>query len=225
MTSGPQLGRRRADSSDAPADEERRRSALELVAVVLLGIATVATAWCGYQSTQWNGRETDESRAAAFDRLESSRLYGLATQKVAYDANVTAQYAAAISAENEELAAFIRANLMRPEYLPFLDDWEAKVRAGDGDSVNLFTDEAYLEAQFKDSQVAGAKSDADLARADEASKNGEDYLVMTLLTATALFFAGVTSSFHSRSARLILVIIAGAILAFTIASLTNLPVA
>jgi hypothetical protein len=229
VTTGPRLGSERsaasADNAAKNDEEASKRSALELVAVVLLGIATVATAWCGYQSTQWNGRESDEARAAGFARLESSRLYGLATQKVSYDANVTTEYAAAVSEGNDKLAAFIRANLMRPDYIPYLDEWEAQVKAGSAEGTNLFTNKKYLEAQFADSEKKTAESDAALARSDEASKNGQDYVVMTLMTATALFFAGVTSSFHSRSARLILVTIAAAILAFTLVRLTGLPVA
>ena len=47
------------------ADEGRNwveRNWVELVATVLLAVATVATAWSGYQSTRWNG---EQSKAAA----------------------------------------------------------------------------------------------------------------------------------------------------------------
>jgi hypothetical protein len=47
---------------------------------------------------------------------------------------------------------------------------------------------------------------------------------MTLLTATALFFSGVTTSFASRPARLALLAIAATILTFTAARLIDLPV-
>jgi hypothetical protein len=219
MSKGPTL-----TLNDAKA-RAGHRSTLELVAVMLLGIATVATAWCGYQSSQWNGRETEESRAGTLQRIEASRLYNLAVQKVAYDANTTGQYAQAISEKNTALATFIRTNLVRPAFLPFLDEWEAEVRAGDGSATNVFENKAYLDAQFADSTKATELSDASLALSAAASKHGQDYLIATLLTATALFFAGVTTSFKSSPARMALATVAAILLVIVALRLANLPVA
>jgi hypothetical protein len=82
----------------------------------------------------------------------------------------------------------------------------------------------YRDLIFADSTATAAESDAALTRSNEASDNADDYLLMTLLTATALFFAGVTTSFTSRPARLALLAIAATILAFTAARLIGLPV-
>ena len=112
---------------------------------------------------------------------------------------------------------------MRPEFLPVLDRWEASIRAGD-QSFNLFTDQEYLDSLFAGSTATAAESDAALERSNEASDNADDYLLMTLLTATALFFAGVTTSFLSRPARLALLAVAATILTFTAARLIDLPV-
>ena len=227
MTTGPLLGQHRDASSRANAAANdaaaSSRSVIEIIAVIMLGIATVATAWCGFQSSKWNQRETDEARAAGLLRQESSRLYGLATQKVSYDASVTTQYATAIAHDDTELATFIRDHLVRPEYLPFLEEWQAQLQSDSGDDSNLFTNQEYLDQLLAPSQQADAEGDAALARSDEASDNAAEYLVMTLLTATALFFAGVTSSFSSRSAKTMLVIVSASILVVTLARLTTLP--
>lgn len=34
---------------------DRRERVLELIAVVILAVATLATAWSGYQATRWSG--------------------------------------------------------------------------------------------------------------------------------------------------------------------------
>lgn len=219
MSSGPPIG-----VHDA-ASRRKGRTPLEMVAVLLLGIATVATAWCGFQSSQWNGRETEESRTAALDRIEASRLYNVAAQKVAYDANVTGQYAAALAAGDERLISFIRDNLVRKDFLPYLTAWETAIRAGDAQAESPFDSKAYIDDQFGDSTKVTAQSDAALDRSDEASKNGDDYLLATLLTATALFFAGVTTSFSSRPARLALAALAAASLAAVAMRLASLPIA
>ena len=90
---------------------------------------------------------------------------------------------------------------------------------------NLFDNTEYLEAQFADSQAESAVGDAALARGAEAAKNSDGYIAVTLLTATALFFAGVTTSFGTRPARIALLAISLAILAYVAMRMANLPVA
>ena len=221
MTTGPRIGLRR-QGGDGTEGTAAGRTTFELIAVVLLGVATIATAWCGYQSARWNDRETDEARAGGLARLEASREYGLAAQKVSYDANITSQLATAVAADDEELADFILSALVRPDFLPYLQEWKAQADAGT--ATNLFENEEYLEAQFAESQANDAEADAALQLSQEASENAAEYLIMTLLTATALFFAGVTSSFASRSAKTILIAVAAALLVYTLARITTLPV-
>ena len=194
-----------------------------MLAVLLLGVGSVATAWCGIQASRWNGEEARESRDAGITRIDASQAFSLGTQKFAYDANTATEYAHAVADGDEQAREFLRESLVRPEFLPVLDRWEASVRAGD-DSFNLFTDEEYLDLLFADSTAKAAESDAALERSNEASDNADDYLLMTLFTATALFFAGVTTSFASRPARLALLAIAATVLTFTAARLIDLPV-
>ena len=52
----------------APARRGRRPVAdrpLEIIAVLMLGVATLGSAWCGYQATRWNSEESDLARDAA----------------------------------------------------------------------------------------------------------------------------------------------------------------
>ncbi len=137
-------------TKSAEAMEKHRASnnLLEVLAVVLLGVATIGSAWCGYQATRWNGREGDLSREAAVTQTEVARLFGLATQTVSYDANMIAQYAQAVSDGNEPLMEFYRQTLIRPEFLPILDDWEAKIAAGEA-PTNLLQDTEYLDQQME----------------------------------------------------------------------------
>ncbi len=49
-----------------------RNRMLEIIAVILLGIATVGSAFCGYEATRWNTREGDLERDAATSRVVAS---------------------------------------------------------------------------------------------------------------------------------------------------------
>jgi len=55
------------DSSDTPGGNAQERSALvfvEVGATILLAMATIATAWSGYQATRWGGETTKAASAA-----------------------------------------------------------------------------------------------------------------------------------------------------------------
>jgi hypothetical protein len=204
-------------------DRRHHRTGLEMLAVVLLGVGSVATAWCGIQVSRWNGEETSQARDAGIVRTDASASFGLGTQKLTYDAGMTTQYAQAVVENDTKMQEFLRNSMMRPAFLPTLDRWQAAVQAGDT-SVNLFTDQEYLDSLFAESTKLSAESDAALARSDDASENGDAYLLTTLLTATALFFAGVTTSFASKSARLVLVSMAAIVLVASAVRLVDLPV-
>jgi hypothetical protein len=196
---------------------------IEIVAVLLLGIATVGTAWCGYQSSQWNGAQSDLARASSDERVEASRLFGLATQRISYDASVVAQYAEAVQTGNDNLAQFYRRTLVRPAFVPLLDQWQAQVTAG-STPTSLFEDPAYLGAQLADYQKAVERAEASTAASQEASENADQYVITTILLAVALFFAGVTSSFRYKPARVLLVILAIGTVAVAATRLADLPI-
>ena len=196
---------------------------LEIVAVLLLGITTVGTAWCGYEASQWNGQQSDLARQSSDERVEAGRLFGLATQKVAYDSSIIAQYAVAAQAGNTALTDFYRKTLVRSDFLPVLDKWIAEVKAG-GTPTNLTEDQDYLNAQFADYKAATAKAEALSAESQQAGNTGDQYVVTTILLAVALFFAGVTSSFRYRPAQAFLLILAVGTVAVAASRLADLPI-
>jgi hypothetical protein len=196
---------------------------IELVAVLVLGIATVGTAWCGYQATQWNGVQSSAMTASTDARVEASRLFGLATQRASYDSSMIAQYAQAVQAGNTKLATFYRKTLIREELLPVIDRWEAEIKAG-GIPTRLIDDANYMNAQFGPYREATVKADAATAAALKAGDIQHSYVINTILLAVALFFAGVTSNFAWRPARVLLVLAAIASLGVAAVNLADLPV-
>lgn len=195
---------------------------IEIVAVLLLGLTTIGTAWCGYQAAQWNGLSGDLARASAEQHVDSARLFGAATQRVSYDSQIVAQYAEAKSAGNTRLLRFYRASLMRPDFLPTLDRWEAEVDAGRL-PTGLTEDQAYVTAQLADYRAAVAGASASTAASQQAGQSADAYVATTILLAAALFFAGVTSSFRYRPARVLLLLAAIGTVAVAASRLAGLP--
>ena len=214
-----------ATLSGRSASGRRGNRLFEVLAVVLLGVATVGSAWCGYQASRWNGEENDFARDASDLGTEAARQFGLATQIVSYDSNMVAQYAEAVVEGNEALQAFYRESLMRPEFLPVLDRWEGEAQASGGSPGNLLEDEEYIEDQLVEYRATTDAADAASAEGDEAGANADDYVLTTLLLASALFFAGITTSFRVRFAQLLLLIGSSVTVAYAASRLADLPVA
>ncbi len=61
-------------------------------------------------------------------------------------------------------------------------------------------------------------------RGEEAGSHADAYVLTTLLLASALFFAGLTTSFRVRFARLLLLAGASLMLAYAASRLSTLPI-
>jgi hypothetical protein len=154
-------------SKNSAESKTARDRTIEIIAVLMLGVATVGSAWCGYQATRWNGEQARLTHVSTDSRVEASRLFSLATQTVAYDTNMVAQYAQAVVAKNEQLMAFYRASLIRPGFIEILDQWEAQVAAGTL-PTNLLDDKAYLDSQFSSYRAAEATAEQATSAGEEA---------------------------------------------------------
>ncbi len=195
----------------------------EMLAVLLLGIATIGTAWCGYQASRWNQEQGDISREGSDLRIEANRQFGLATQAIVYDANLVAQYAKAVVDGDTQLQQFFRTTLFRPAFLPVLERWEEAIKAGET-PPNLLQDSEYVGGELADYEATQSKAEAKDLEAKEAGTNGDDYVLVTVLLASALFFAGVTTSFKMQMARLMLIGLAAVLIAYCLSRIATLPI-
>lgn len=219
------------DSPWSPATASGRGSGdraagrfIEIVTVLLLGLATLGSAWSAFQVSQWNGIETDEARASGALRIESSREFALASQKVTYDSAAVSQYAQAVVADDVRLQTFLRDTIIRPGFLPKLDSWTAQVAAGET-PTNLLNDAAYIDELFATSTSLDEQAAAATTRSEDAGATADDYVLLTLFFASALFFAGITASFSTRAPRLALLTGAAVTLLAAGALLASYPVA
>jgi hypothetical protein len=210
-------------STDGPVQMPGADKLIELIAVLLLGLTTLGTAWCAYQASPWSGEGSDLSRQSAQPSVNTARLFGLATQTIAYDSMTVAQYAQAVSDGNTRLRDFYRSSVIRPEFLPTLNRWEAQVRAGRS-PVPLGQDPEYLKTQLAPYEKSVAESAEIARRGQEAGTTASAYVAVTILLAVALFFAGVVSSFHYRAARVLLLAASLATLGVAASRLASLPV-
>ena len=68
------------------------RNRNEFFAALLMAFATVLSAWCGYQSTRWNGRQSILMGETAALRAEATQKVNHAGQEAIIDLNMFEQY-------------------------------------------------------------------------------------------------------------------------------------
>ena len=91
---------------------------------MLLALATVATAWSGYQSTRWNGEQAKAGARANALRIESAKAAGLANTQTEIDVATFTQWVNAYARKQTELADFYFKRF-RAEFRPAVDAWIA----------------------------------------------------------------------------------------------------
>jgi len=182
-------------------DVAERRDKIELVAVVLLAIATVATAWSGYQSTRWNGEQAKAAGRSNALRIESAKAGGLANSQTQIDVASFTQWVNAYSLKQTELADFYFKRF-RPEFKPAVAAWIATRPLKNADAPPTpFAMPQYKLAARAQSEKLEAQSDMFAGRVLVNIQRASNYVLAVVLFASALFFAGMSTKLTAPKLR------------------------
>jgi len=174
---------------------------LEICAAVLMSIATVATAWCAYQSAEWGGEQAfllgESQRAGREADLHSA----LAAQKRNLDVAVFMEWIGGRATGNESLTEFY-AERFPPNLGVAVDAWLATDPFTNPDAPpHPFAMPEYRVAQDTMVEQATALSEAKWAEARQADENGDAFVALTVIFASVLFFGGIEQKFTDRRVR------------------------
>jgi hypothetical protein len=182
-----------------PTIDRPRDRWVELVAAVLLALATVMSAWSAYQATRWSGvQATAFSRAGAL-RSESVRASTSGGQSVNIDVETFLAWVAAVSAGDEREADFLRGRF-RDEFKPAFETWLALDPDGPGGEIPRGTPFDLVNYQVADLVKADElerQASASFDEAREANQTGDNFVLTAVLFASVLFFAGIGTKWRS----------------------------
>jgi hypothetical protein len=197
---------------------------LELVATIVLGAATIATAWSGYQAALWNGVQATDYVQASGSRVESTRASTLAGQQQLYDSQVFSQWLNAHFADNEQLAG-IYERRFRDEFRVAFQAWLATDPFTNANAPPgpLFMPQ-YVQAKAQEADQLEAKATATLEAGQAANATSDRYVQFTVIFASALFLAATSDRFRWRSTRVAVLAMAIVALAFGLINLAQLPI-
>jgi hypothetical protein len=208
-------------SADSGWSSDRR---LEIYATILLAVAAVATAWCSYQATRWNGEQTKQSGTTNRLRLEAGRAQGLAEAQTQVDLATFIQWVDAYALERPELQAFY-VRRFRKEFKPAFEAWLAtRPLTNPNAPLSPFAMPQYRLAATVEAERLDADAHASSGLRDRDIQRQSNYVLGVVLCAVALFLAGMSTKLGSRSLRIALLACGYVVFLSTVVWIATFPV-
>ena len=178
--------------SEASPSSARGERILELGAVLLLSLTTVATAWSGYQAARWSGEQSQHFAQASSTRIKAQRETTSAGQLRIDDLLLFDGWLTAHDAGNRDLAALYRRRF-RPEFVPAFRAWldQRPFKNRHAAPSPLYTPE-YRPAALAHAKTFDDEADTRYHEGTEAKTNDDKYILSTVFFAAVLFFAGIS---------------------------------
>ncbi len=218
----PSFMERAEAQADAVAGRFDKSDWIELLAALLLALATIAAAWCAYQSTRWSGVQADAYARAGAARQESVRASSRSFAQTVIDVQVFQSWIAAKNAADDRLATFYQERF-RPEFVPAFDAWLASAPAGTIPPGTPFALPAYQLAEQTRSDDLSSQAEASTAEARTANQTGDDFVLLAVIFASVLFFAGVGTKFRGYRVRVVMVAFAVGLFGLALIFVFSLP--
>ena len=181
---------------------------VEVLAAIVLALATIASAWSAYQATRWGGVQANAYADAGAARAESVRASDLADANLTIDVEYFAIWLDEAGQGGDEQVLALLERAFRPEFGAAFEAWLATdpLENQDGPATPFDMDE-YVVAAAQQAEELRSEAEASAAVAVEANQTGDNYVLTTVLFASVLFFAGISTKFAGRWVRIILVIL------------------
>jgi hypothetical protein len=201
----------------------RREELIEIGEAVLLAVVAIATAWSGYQTGKWDGRQASLYSLSSKDRVESDRAATLSGQQRLYDTSTFGFWLQA-KAQGDEADTKLFERRFRPEYRPAFQAW---LQTDPFNNPEAPPGPIFMP-QYKNAAADRARRLADRASAafeagTAARERGDHYLRNTVLLATVLFLTALAQKFRVHSVRIGLLVVCAVLLAIGIVFIATYP--
>jgi len=212
------------DLVSAARDEAPSDRRLELLATALLAVAAVATAWCSYQATRWNGEQAKAASTTNRIRIEAARAQGLAQSQTQVDVATFVQWVDAYARDETELADFYFKRF-RPEFKPAVDAWIAtRPRRNPNAPLTPLAMPQYRLAATAEAERLDAEAEAASAAVRLDIQRSSNYVLGVVLFAVALFLAGMSTKLRNARLRTALLACGYVVLLGTLMWIATFPV-
>jgi hypothetical protein len=212
-----------SERDEVAGKKDRWEEVIEILEVVLLALAAIATAWSGYQAAKGDGQQSVLYSDASVDRVQANTAATLGQQRLAADGAMFSAWLQARAANDPQLqATFVRR--FSPEYRTAFVAW---LKTEPFTNPNAPPGPAYLP-EYHNPQTEQAnqlnEQAATLEEAGtEARHTAEEYVRATVLFALVLFLVAVGQRFRLRGVRIATIVIALGLFSYGLYDIAALP--
>ncbi len=130
---------------------------LDIANTIILAIASLLTAWNGYEATQWSGVQGEATNAALATRFEATRAAGTGDRRYLIDIIVFSSWLEATRSGDQEMAEFLKTRF-REEFVPAFNIWLASQPLTNPDAPSTpFVLPEYMPADLQARRQPGAE--------------------------------------------------------------------
>ena len=195
-----------------------------MIATIILALATLATAWSGYQSARWGGEQSTKFSQAGALRTESTRASTKAGQVAQVDIGIFVNWINAFAEDNQELANFYE-DRFRLEFGLAFDAWMATDPKNNPDAPKSpFSMPEYTVSFSQEADLLEQEATKTFAEGSAANQISDDYILNTVVLASVLFLSGVQVRMKSIPMRMLIVILGLLILAYGLLNIVSYPI-
>ena len=208
--------------SERPAQQTWEK-VIEILEVSVLAIVAMATAFSGYQGTQWGGEQARLYGLASSTRFEAEAASTLGGQELVADSAFLTAWLQAHRAGDRELEALLERRFT-PEYATAFHDWLATDPFTDPDAR---PGPAAMPGYSNPGVTKAARLNAQASRyfgaGTAARETANKYVRFTVLFASVLFFVAIAQRFRLRGVRIGANALALALLVYSVYGVASLP--
>ncbi len=207
----------------AARKESRFDRWVDVASVILISLATVLTAWCGYEAARWTALETRSYNDASSLRLQSAVFEGRTNTLQTIDVATFLEFVRAVATHSTDERNFIYKRF-RPEMRRAVDAWIAtKPLTNPAAPATPFAMPQYVLKTTTEADRLSAMASARFLQATSSNEIGDRYVRLTVIFAAVSFLAGISTRFFFPN-HLIVVILGFGALAFGLIRMFELPI-
>jgi hypothetical protein len=197
---------------------------IEFFSAIVLALATIGTAWCGYQATRWSGVQAQLYQEASALKVEASQLSIQALQVDSLYVNLFVSWASAVSQENQLLADFLLERFP-PELKAATQAWmDLKPMENADAPPTPFNMPGYSIELRDDAEFQEQEAKQLFEQANAANETSDRYVLQTVIFASVLFFGGISGKFKSRLVDILMLILASVVLVAGLVITLSFPI-
>lgn len=173
----------------------------ELVAVILLSITAIVTAWTGFQASKWGGAMSISFSQASTARIESTRLDDVVNRKQSIQVSLFGQWLTAYQGGDEELADFLEERFPEPLATAFPVWLDSQPLKNPDAAATPFELEEYAIPEAAEAAAAEERAGEKFDEALRNNQRGDNYTVLTIAFAAILFFGAMAGRMKGARAQ------------------------